>query len=327
MTMNVIGALSGENQLTSQIWTVLSENLINEVHPWIVAEAFAAGENLEQNVGQTIEWHKFAPLQDVTTDLKENEHPVGTALQITVVQSEPLEYGDLVEFSGRLLQTAPDPLARKTQSLQGQQIAKSRDTMLQTTVVDTGTNVTYAGTATARNQVAAGDLPAATDLDAVIANLQRRGVPYVRSFVQPSTGVGTTTGLPAYVSIISVDALQLFKDLTDWKDVDSYQQGNALLPNEVGMYRNIRFCLSSTGYVFAGAGAASIDVHAVSVFGQDAYGTSSIMGRGPRAIGKALDSPDSGDPLGRIAWLGWKMDYGHVLLDQDKIERYEFAIA
>lgn len=325
--LQTIENVSGENQLTAEVRTFWNLNLIDELHDMLVVESFSQEEaDIPLNSGQTMQFHKFAPLSAATTALTEGTDPAGSNLSITSVTVNPQEYGDYVKFSSRVLATSSDPLMFKTQMLQARQIALSRDSMLQTTIL-AGTNVTYAAGRSSRATVAAGDLPTTADLKGLIKNLRGRGVPYMTSFINPTTGVDTRVGRPAYVAMVNNDTWDVIQDLTGVVTTENYQSGNTLLPGEVGMYKELRFCLTTTGFKFAGAGASSIDVHSIVVVGAGAYGSAKVATRGPRAVIHPVNNPDSSDKLGRLAWAGWLMDFGRVILDDDKMERYEFAIA
>lgn len=326
--LQVIDNAAGETQLTEEEKVFWQQNLLDELHPWLVVEQFAEPEaDIPQNSGQTSQWHRFGTLAAATTPLTEGVDPAGSDLTIDEVTAVPAQFGDLVKFSDRLLATAFDPLMAKTQQLQGRQIALTRDSLIQATIL-AGSNVTYAGSGNAaRADVAAGDLITTDDLDAAILNLMNRSVPFMTGFVNPTTGVSTVTGLPAYVAQVNADSWDVIRTLTGVVTVNNYQAGNMILPGEVGMYRHIRFVLTTSGFKFAGAGTGAIDVHAITIFGPGAYGTTKIQGRGPTPVIKVDGAPDAGDKLGRLAWTGWKMDFVPVILDDDRIERIEFAIA
>lgn len=326
--LQVIDNAGGENQLSEEEKTFWNTNLLDELHPFLVVEQFAETElNIPQGQGQIAQWHRFTPLAAKTTPLTEGADPAGDDLGIDVVTSTPAEFGGLIKASERLVATSFDDIMLKSQALQGRQIGLTRDSLLQTTIL-AGTNVIYSGSAnTDRDEVAAGDLIDTADLDTAILNLINRSVPFMTSFINPTTGVATVTGLPAYVGLVNSDTWDLIRTLTGVETVDKYQAGNQILPGEVGKYRHIRFCMTTSGFSFAAAGTGGIDVHALLVFGPGAYGSTSIEARGPRPVVKLQASPDSGDKLARLRWVGWKMDFGRVILDDDRIERIEFAIA
>lgn len=248
MAVQSVGSIGG-NQLTTATRTFYDDALIDTLHQWLGLRAFAVeGRDIPQKSGQTISWRHFGKLSAATTALTEGSPPSGSNLTITEVTATIGQYGDFVEFTDKLLDTGPDPYAIQTIELQGHQAALTFDALIQAVVL-AGTNVTYASTATARNQITTAMTFSTAKLDRVIRNLQARHVPYVTSFINPSTGVGTVVGLPAYIAFVTPQMWENIKGTTGVQKIDSYQAGNATFPNEVGKYDSIRFVMSTTGYV------------------------------------------------------------------------------
>ena len=97
-----------------------------------------------------------------------------------------------------------------------------------------------------------------------------------------------------------------------------------VLPGEVGKYDNIRFVMSTSGYYSATGGATSGPVHIMPIFGADAFARSRITGKELQAMVRSIDTPAPGDELGQTGSIGWKAYFVPKILDQNKIQRYEF---
>lgn len=327
MAAQSVGSGGGLNQQTTASRTFYSKMLLATLHQWLGVRSFAKDSlDIPKNSGQTISWRQFSKLSAATTALTEGSPPSGSNLSISEITAVLAQYGDFIEFTDLILETGADPYALQTLQLQARQVALTFDSLIQSAIL-AGTNVTYASTATARNQVSSAMTFATAKLDRVIRNLQSRHVPYVTSWINPSTGVSTVTGLPAYIAFVTPQMWENIKGATGVQTVDKYQSGNTTFPNEVGKYDAIRFIMSTVGYISTGTGAAGVDVQLMPVFGQDAFGVSKLEGDAVKALVRNIDTPDSSDKLGQKGHIGWKAYFVAKLLDQNKIERYEFYAA
>lgn len=184
--------------------------------------------------------------------------------------------------------------------------------------------MTYPTGAAARNQIT-NVMPLTTaQLDVAIRLLQDRHVPFVTGFINPTTGVDTKVGGPAYVAFVNPLTWKTAKNLSGVDKVEKYQAGNVTFPNEVGKYDAIRFVLSTTGYKAAGAGSGGVDVQLMPIMGSMAFARSTISEKELVPMVRDVDSPDSADKLGQKGHVGWKAYFVAKILDQDKIQRAEF---
>jgi N4-gp56 family major capsid protein len=73
------------------------------------------------------------------------------------------------------------------------------------------------------------------------------------------------------------------------------------------------------------AGACGVDVYATLIFGENAYGTTSLQDGGLEHIVKQLGSAGSSDPLNQRATVGWKATKVTVRLVEAFMIRIETA--
>ncbi len=73
------------------------------------------------------------------------------------------------------------------------------------------------------------------------------------------------------------------------------------------------------------AGAEGVDVYATLIFGENAYGTTSLADGGLEHIVKQLGSAGSSDPLNQRATVGWKATKVTVRLVEAFMIRIETA--
>ena len=82
-------------------------------------------------------------------------------------------------------------------------------------------------------------------------------------------------------------------------------------------------CLAGDVIASADGGASGKDVYATLVFGDNAYGTTSIEGGGLEHIVKQLGSSGADDPLNQRATVGWKASKVSVRLCEAFMVRIE----
>jgi len=107
-----------------------------------------------------------------------------------------------------------------------------------------------------------------------------------------------------YIGAVNGDTITLYQDRACTLEAKiPFIEGDAICPGE--------------------AGAAGRDVYATLIFGDNAYGTTSITGGGLEHIVKQLGSAGSADPLNQRASVGWKASKATVRLVEAFMVRIE----
>lgn len=326
MGIQAVGTGGSLNQQATATRTFYNRSLLQPNYHWLVLANFAEVIDIPLKEGQTVNLRRIEKLSAASTALTEGSPPSGSNLTINQVSGTVAQYGDFVEWTDKFVETGPDPYVTETLMRQGQQAMLTFDTVMQTALV-AGTNVVYGGTATATDEVAAGDKPTTAKFDTIIQTLQENHVPPVTGFINPTTGVNTVVGEPAYIAVVTPALWKTIKALSGVDKVSTYQSGNNTLPGEVGKYDQLRFVMTTNGLVDAGAGASSIDVHQMLFFGAGAFAISRISGRELQSRIRPVGMPESGDELGQTGSVGWISYFVCFILNQDRIIRGEFAAA
>ena len=108
----------------------------------------------------------------------------------------------------------------------------------------------------------------------------------------------------AYIGAVDGQKITLYTDRTCSTPMDQLQpQGAKFFPGEAGLYGR--------------------DVYATLIFGDNAFGTTSITGGGLEHIVKQLGSAGSADPLNQRASVGWKATKATVRLVEAFMVRIE----
>lgn len=301
--------------------------LLERLTPLLVHDRFAQIRDIPRNNTNVIKFRRYNSLAPNTTALTEGETPAGTSLSITDVSATVQQYGDYVTISDYLQLTTLDPILLETAAVLGEQAGLSLDNITRD-VINAGTSVAYAGTGnTARDEVAAGDVVAYTDLNTAILTLKNANVKKIMGMVKPDAGYETRPINACYVGITHPEIAAKIKTFTanGFVPVEKYANQADVMPGEFGAYNEIRFIETSNAKIFEGGGTNSIDVYSILIMGANAYGVTRISGESLRNIVKPLGSAGTSDPLNQRATSGWKATKVAKILDEDALYRIECA--
>jgi N4-gp56 family major capsid protein len=311
--------------LSPELRTFYDRNLLSRLLPRLVWALWGQPKSMPAKSGQTVNFRRFASLAAATTPLTEGVTPSGKALSVAEFTATPAAHGDYIEVSDYLDFTAPDPVFLEATNLLGEQAGDTID-QLTRDVLMAGTTVQYANSRVSRVTVAAGDILNNTEIAKCVRTMQTNMVKPVTQILNASTGVGTQPIAGGFIAIISPAVLYSLKTQASTRFVPVHEYGtrDGLLPHEVGAMDEVRFVLTNNPKVYAGAGAAGIDVHATLVMGAEFYGI--IMPQGVTTMVQPFGSAGTADPLGQRQTVGWKMLYTAVILQQLAGVRIEHAL-
>lgn len=97
-----------------------------------------------------------------------------------------------------------------------------------------------------------------------------------------------------------------------------------LFSGELGFWLGTRVISSTIAPVYAGAGAAGVDVYGVLTYGDGAYGVSELEG-GIQTYIHTGGNQDTFNPLEQFATVGWKWMGAAAILDNGRIVRSEVS--
>lgn len=308
--------------LSPELKTMYDRNLLSRLLPRLVWALFGQPKPMPANEGQTVNFRRFSSLAAATTPLTEGTTPAGSELTVTQITVTPAQYGDFIKISDILDFTAPDPILLEGGDILAEQAADTIDQLVRDVVV-AGTTVQYATGVAARVNVAAGMTLDATEIQKAVRTMHVNKARPITQILNASTGVGTKPIAAGYVGIVGPYGLYDLKQDAKFVPVHEYGTKENLLPYEVGSLDEVRFIMTNNPTVYAGAGAAGIDVHATIILAADAFGV--VAPKGVENIIKPFGAGD--DPLNQRATSGWKMFMKAVILQQLAILRIEHAVS
>jgi N4-gp56 family major capsid protein len=287
---NVTTAATTGNDLSPEMKIFYSDYLIDNAKPMLVHDQFGQKHPIPKNGGKTIEFRKYSPFAKALTPITEGVTPDGHKLNTSTLTATIAQYGDYVELSDILLLTAIDNNLVEATKLLGNQAGETLDTVTREVLVG-GTNVQYAGGASARSALAADNKLTVDECFKAARFLKTQKAQKIDGY---------------YVAIIHPDVAYDLMRSEDWVNAAHYAGSSQLFEGEIGRVAGIRFVETTEAKIFAKAGSGSKDVYATLVLGANAYGVTEIEGGGLQHIVKQLGSSGTADPLNQRATVGWK---------------------
>lgn len=248
---------------------------------------------------------KFATA-DIGT-IAEGVDPTGGDISTTAFRVGCTQLGDIKVMSDLLIRNIAIDLLNQVIKENQAVVVRAIDDFIQT-VVQSNTNVIYAGGKLSRAALAAGDKITPELLIQARAKLRKAD----GGGVQPING--------AYVAIVDPDVLaDLMADKSPGSltDVARYADPSSIMNATVGVWRGIRFLESANQHTFT----STTTVHAVTLIGQDSFG----WGYFQQPMPVLISTPDSANPLALRVTVGVKFSLAAVLFNSYRLVRIECA--
>lgn len=293
--------------LTPEMKTYYDTDIIDNAQAYLVHDQFAQKKNIPSNKGKIIEFRKYDPLPKATTPLTEGVTPDGLKLTVTAITAQVAQYGAYVEISDMVDMTAIDPNLVQANKLLGVQAGETLDTITRE-VLNSGTNVMYAGDKTARNLLTATDVLKVTDIKKAERLLKTMKARKING---------------SYVAIIHPDVSFDLKNDPEFIEWHKYATPETLYEGEIGKLSGIRFVETTEAKIWAKAGSGEISVYSTLILGENAYATTALENGGLEMIVKQMGSAGTADPLNQRATAGWKATKTAEILTQTFLVRIE----
>jgi N4-gp56 family major capsid protein len=262
-----------------------------------VAAQFAT---LKREIGaKSVDLPRYNHLNLATTPLAEKDDLVSEALSDDKVTITPAEYGNVITTTKLANLQTGGMVDRAAARLVGINSGRSQN-KLALLAMDASTNVivTNAGGIAA---VTASDIMSGTIMGQVFNKLARKNVP------------GLVGG--DFVMIAHDDVIHDIREgsgANSWIDAHKYALPEALLRNEVGMYKGFRVIRDNLSTIAIDAGAGAVDVYNSYFAGFNAFGLAESAPIEMRATGPF-------DKLSRFVNMGWYGCFNFKIVEQDAL--------
>lgn len=299
----------------------------------MVWERFGQVDPQPRNMGLTRKWRRYEALSRAIAPLAEGVTPQGQKLTITDVQCTLSQFGDFVVITDVIQDTHEDPVLQIASDRCGLQMAETVEE-LRYGVVRGGSNVFYAGSATARSGVAA--TISRGDLRKISRMFKRYKAQYITKVIKAGSAVATEPVAAAYYAVAHSDMEHDIRSITGFLPAEKYASGVNLVDGEIGKVDDVRFIVTAMAAPFLAAGASgstfltnggsgtgAADVYPVIFLAADAYGIVPLQGAGAVTPTVVNPKPVQGDELGQRGSVGWKIWQAAVILNQLWMARLE----
>lgn len=324
----------GDISQRTAVWA--EGRMLEHAEPILVLDKFGDTKPLPRNKADTITFRRPVPYVVSTTQLIEGVTPAPKSISYEDVSVQMGQYGDLFEISDRVADMSEDPVLANAAMLLGEQAAETKELILWG-VLRAGTSVFYSGTSSPSARSDVNDTITLNLQRAVVRLLKSQRAKTITSIVSASPKFGTEAVAPSFVAVGHTDLEQDIRDMDGFTPVERYGNFSPISPYEIGKIEQVRYILSPVLAPFVGAGSATtngmvndgtnVNVYPIIYFGQNAYGHVPLKGAGamsPKVINPGTISPS--DPLGQRGYVGWKMYYAALILNQSWISRVEVGV-
>lgn len=303
-TQNTVGT----DDLSPEMKTFYDKVLLRAAEPKLVHDQFGQKRPIPAHGGKTIEFRSFPALPKMMTPLTEGVTPDGQKLQATAINATIAQYGGYIVSSDLLELTAIDNIMVETAKLLGSQAGRTSDTITRE-VLAAGTQVRYANGKSARANLAATDVLTVAEIKKARRDLKTKNAETING---------------DYVAIIHPDAEYDLMCDDEWIDASKYAGSQQIFEGEIGKIFGVRFVESTEAKIFTqGTGSSAFSVYGTLVLGANAFGVTSIEGKGIEHIVKQKGSAGTNDPLDQRSSQGWKLNKVAKILENNYMVRIE----
>lgn len=314
----------------------VEKTMLQHAEPISVLEKFATPKPLPRNTADNVKFRRPIPYNVSTTQLAEGVTPVPKQMQYEDVSVTLGQYGDVIEITDKVADLNEDPVLKDAAMMAGEQAAETRE-LIMWGALKAGTNVAYSGTGSPSARTDVNDVITLNLVRNSIRNLKaQRGKP-ITTMISPSPKFATEAVAPGFVAFSHTDTEQDVRDMEGFQPVEKYGSFSPISDWELGKVEGVRFIQSPVLEPFSGAGSSTlngmvnsssaVDVYPIVIISKNAYGTVPLKGANsmsPRVINP--DKITKSDPLGQRGFVGWKMYFAALILNESWIQRIEVGV-
>jgi len=313
-------------QIPNEVNNFYDRSLLVRAVANFVYTRWAQVRDVPQNTGtDTIKFRRYGNLSAATTALTEGVTPAGSALSVTDITAQTLQYGDFVTLTDMVSMTTLDPILTETSEILGDQAGDTLDQLTRDVVV-AGTTVQYASTASARTDITAAMKLTAAEIREAVRTLQVAKAKPVMRMIDPNDSYNTTPLGKCYIGIIGPSGLFDLKSDSAFVPVQKYPSQSNVMDYEAGAVDDVRFVLSQNVKVYVAGGSGGVDVQAAMILARDFYGITRVAGKSLENIIKPIGSAGTSDPLNQRATSGWKATFVAKRLNEAFAVRIEHGV-
>lgn len=317
----------------------IAKKMLDRALPFMCMARFGQQQPIPKNKTNTIKFRRYSGFVPNTNALTEGVTPTADNIVHTDVNATLAQYGRRTQVTDVIQDTHEDPVLNEYAEVMGELAGQTAELVIYN-VIKGGTNVVFSG-GTTRATVAAA--VTTTVLWRAIRQLKRQNAKPITKMLAGTDKVGTKPVRGGYIGFVHPDMQTDLENLTGWVPVAEYGSGSALMENEIGTWKEIRFLTSTlyapflaaatstsvTTFLSNGAvpaSAANPDVYPLVIVGMDAYASVSLAGEDSVTPIVITPKPSDSDPLAQRGHVGFKMYGTACILNDAWLVRVEAAV-
>ena len=292
---------------------VLNRYVLSVAKPNLVFSQFAQKAKIQKGKGKIVAWDRYVPLDPATTPLEEGVVPTGSEITLKRITEEPLQYGNYVATTDEFdfYKYDPSPEVLKIGELLGDNAAETFDSLTCDAVAQ-GTNVIYSSGKSSRSALTSDDKITLEDIRKAVRTLKNNKARKYNG--------------KHFVCILDPDTSHDLQHDELWENVKIHDPKD-LYEGELGELFGVRF-VEASETEFAALkqynATAENPVHAVFVFGQDAYGA---VDEKENVETITHSKNEIGGPLNQFGTMGWKGHHVAKVLTDEWLVRIECGVS
>lgn len=293
------------NRIDHPINVYFYEEFLRRVMPRLVHEQFGKSYSIPMHSGDTAKWRRYTLPVAQTTPMSETDDPNPVLMAKTDLTATARMYGAWIRPTTWLDMTGLNADKQERTRWLADQYAITIDTLCRAVISGTASGATCSngvGTATYLNR---------TDVDTAVRTLANQLAEMIMGPIKASTGQGTSPIRDSYVAIAHTALMHDIENkISGFKHTANYSSAVDLYKGEWGSTGNVRWLLTTNGYVSSGT-------YTIPIMGQEAYGNVKMPGiedlmifHPPKTAGSALEL---------YSTYGWKAPYACKILNDNWI--------
>jgi len=314
--------------------SIYDRQMLYRALDYLAYELYGQMKTLPKKSGEQVIFSRFDSLP-LGVKLAEGTNPAAFKMAKTTATGTLATYGGYVEISEEVQMLTQDKVLLEAAELNGEAMGQTLDTVCRD-IICAGTSVVLAGD---QARSAQKTFPLKADLDEMILGLKVNKAKMFAPILKASPGVGTVPIRDSFFAITSFESTEYFESILaggtkgKYIPVAEYGSMDGIQKNEQGSYRNVRFIATNNAFT-AQSGTSTTgrkqhpagknEIHTTLVLGRDAFGKTPIDGKGQENIVKPRSVV--GGPLERFSTSGWKSLTGYLILVENFMYRYEYAV-
>lgn len=326
-------AFSGNTygDITARIGSYAVGKFLAHAQNELFLESYAMHEKVPQNKSQTVKFKRAIPLDVSAVALTEGVTKSPKMYEDEPVQVSLSQYGEWMGITDVVLDTHEDPVLNKMTEVLGQAAGAMKELILWN-AISAGTNVIFAN-GTARADV---NTPITLDdIRAAVRQIKLNRGKKITKRVPASSDVATEPVNASFIYFGNVAQERDFREMDSFVSVEKYGSFAPISEYEIGKVEECRVVLTNHAVPAYSAGSATtngmlatsgaVDVYLGVVFGQDAFGCTSLKGKDSANITVINPKATYEDPMAQRGAISFKFWYAALILNQNWIVRIEAA--